>query len=479
MANNLPRFARIFKGRVRRAISADSWSPLTVKRQYGSALYISGKKANKDYSYLAPYLDFDTRFADLERLQKDLSLRGLDIDATEIKKAWDFYKSVNTKKLSIEKTMGGIKREIGKFYGRKDLTAEEEQEFSKLQTNLDVVKADLTEIKNTLWTLDETIVEKLLKLPNEVDQGTPHEGPVILKRSGILNVLPEEARKSHLEIGTDLGLVEYRNPMQCYLCNDAALFELGVLGFAGKVFSVDNMIRVAGSDFSRSLVVEGSGLNHENPYDAFLINNHSEVEKESPNRMHLVGGSSLISFLAMHTKQLINPNHFPLKYFSTGRQYTPFAAGSTPIGLFTLCQASTAHVFMIVKDAKSEEHSAEFENLLNTVCKLYDGICDHYQVVTRPASDLRPWETMRVSFELWSQFTKQYIEVGHISVCGHYFSKRLLIAYQTPTGRDFPAVISGTVLSVPRLLGCLLEQNPENFVIPPKIAEHMPVDPIA
>ncbi|KOC66282.1 Serine--tRNA ligase [Habropoda laboriosa] len=178
----------------------------------------------------------------------------------------------------------------------------------------------------------------------------------------------------------------------------------------------------------------------------------------------------------MHAKQLIDPKHFPVAYFSTGRQYTPFRPGCTPIGLFTVCQASAALAFILVKDSSSQEYHSQFEKLLNTVCTLYDNLCDHYQIVMRSASELRPWESMRVSFELWSAFSKQYVEIGHISVSGEYFSKRLLIAYQATNERAFPSVISGTVLSVPRLLGCLLEQNPDKFVIPPKVIEHMPTN---
>jgi len=220
--------------------------------------------------------------------------------------------------------------------------------------------------------------------------------------------------------------------------------------------------------------VEASGLNHEDPMAAFVIENHNEVERGSPNRMHLVGGASLISFLTLHTKQLINPKNFPLKYFATGRQYTPLPRDSHAYGLFTVCQASVAHAFVVVKDAKSEEYKMLFEELLETTCKLYDDLCNHYRVVMRSASELQSCEEMRVSFEMWSPFMNRYIEIGHISTYGNYFSKRLLIAYQTSTGRDFPTVISGTILSVPHLLGCLLEQNVDRFVIPAKIAEFIP-----
>lgn len=220
-------------------------------------------------------------------------------------------------------------------------------------------------------------------------------------------------------------------------------------------------------------MLEGSGLNHEDPTESFILEDNSDIERSSNSRIHLVGGASLVSFLAMHTKQLINPNNFPLRYFTTGRQYTPFPHKTAPIGLFTVCQSSAAYAFSMVKESGSEEYKAEFENLLRKTIQLYERLGIHYRIVMRSASELRSWESLRVSFELWSVFNQQYVEVGFISACGDFISKRLLIAYQTKNGRDFPGVVSGTILSVPRLVACLIEQNPQNFVIPDCIKKYV------
>ncbi|CAL7945376.1 unnamed protein product [Xylocopa violacea] len=449
---------------------------LNSNRKYGSSLFVTKNEGKEVFTFLTPYLDIEQRLADIKKLQGDLTARGLNWNAEDIKNMWEFYKTVKTDEANLQLKSKEITDELMPLFKNKNFTTEEEVNFKKLKLQMKCVKDDLKLVKESLLELNASILEKMLQIPNEIDGRTPIGMPIVLKSVNSLNEHSDSEKMGHVEIGRRLGLLEYRNPMQYYLCNDAAFFELGVLNYAGKLFSKDNMIRVAGADFSRSLVIDGSGLNHEDPADAFIIDNHTDVEKNSVNRMHLVGGASLISFLAMHAKQVIDAKHFPVAYFSTGRQYTPFRPGSTSIGLFTVCQTSAAIAFILVKDAKSREYQTQFERLLNIVCKLYDDVCDHYQVVLRPAVELRPWEAMRVSFELWSSFSKQYIEVGHISVCGEYFSKRLLIAYQTPEGKAFPSIISGTVLSVPRLLGCLLEQNPDKFVIPPKILQHMPTD---
>lgn len=476
MTNNLCRFTYALKYTYRTLMCDVRRRTFlsNFERDYSSALYISGNKAHKAFAYLSPYLDFDEKFANLDKLQKNLASRGMDVDVVQLKELWNFYVKMVANKYALEDHNTELSSCLKTLLESAQRTAEQEQEVLKLRTQLKIIRQDIKTMKEAIWDMEEDVIEKVLKLPNELDPKTPVDKPVILKRVGSVTEISEKNRRSHIDIGTNLGLLEYKNPICYYLSNDAVFFELAVLAHAGRVLDGNNMVKIIGTDFGRSLLVEASGLNHEDPMAAFVIENHNEVERGSPNRMHLVGGASLISFLAFHTRQVINPKNFPLKYFATGRQYTPMPRDEHLYGLFTACQASVAHAFVVVKDAKSEDYKMLFEELLETVCRLYDDLCDHYRVVMRSASELQSCEEMRVSFEMWSPFLNRYVEIGHISTYGDYFSKRLLIAYQTPTGRDFPVMISGTVLSVPRLLACLLEQNPDKFVIPSKIAEFIP-----
>ncbi|EFN85724.1 Seryl-tRNA synthetase, mitochondrial [Harpegnathos saltator] len=410
----------------------------------------------------------------MEKLQEEIALRGMDIDVVQLKNSWEFYRQMNMDKRALEDRLAELKNSK-KQLKRSEQTSEIQQELHKLGLQQKVIQEDIKTMKQAIWDMDDNVVRRVLKLPNNLDPRTPIVESMVLRSVGNAPDSSVPESRTHVEIGTRLGLLKYQNPMSYYLCNKAALFELGVLAHADRVLiDGDNMLKVIGTDFGRSLVVEGLGLDHEDPMSAFLIENHEEVERDSSNRMHLIGGACLPSFLTLHAKQLINPNDFPLKYLATGRQYTPSPADSALCGLFTACQASVAHVFTMVKDGKSEEYRTLFDQLVDNVCRLYDDLCDHYRVVMKSAPQLEPWESLRVSFELWSPSAKRYIEVGHLSACGDYFSKRLLITYQTSTGRSFPAAITGTVLSVPRLLGCLLEQNPHKFVIPPKVAELAP-----
>lgn len=446
---------------------------LDVIARNSSVLYISGKRANKTFSYLTPYLDIDEQLSNIDALERNLTSRHFKKKASEYVKLWEFYKLTAQDVNKLEYKVKEIGSSLQKYYENKNMSKNEQQEFEKFKTQLSIAKEDYKSMRDTLWDLDERIIEQLMKLPNNLDEKTPLDCPVVIKTVGVPCSLNKESTKCHTEIGKRLNLLEYKNPMECYLLNEATLFELGLVRFAGQILAQNEMLNIAGLDFARSFIVEASGLDHENLLDSFVVKNDDETS-QNENQLHLVGSASLISFLSMHAKQHIQARDFPAKYYTTGRQYVPLLENITPAGLYTLCQTTSVQAFTLVKSEKPTDYYDEFNNLVNNVCTLYDNICDHYRIVLKPAPQLATAETMRLSFELWSPFLGQYVEVGHVSKYDTYLSKRLLITYQSTTGRAYPKVISGTVLSVHRLLACLLEQDPNKFSIPAKIAECVP-----
>lgn len=232
----------------------------------------------------------------------------------------------------------------------------------------------------------------------------------------------------------------------------------------------------AGSDFSRSLVVEGSGIGHDNPNESFLLSSNADSVKNSLSRLHLVGGASLVSLLSFHTKQVIDARNFPQRYFATGKQYTPLSKNVESMGLFTVCQTPAVQVFSMVQDIDSDEYKLEFDKLIVKATEFYDKLEMHYRIVKRSASELQPGESYKVSFQLWSSFNQEYVEVGFISAYGDFISKRLMIECKNVSEHSFPGIISGTVVSVPRLLACVLEQNPDKLEIPNIIQLYMQRD---
>ncbi|KAK0162574.1 hypothetical protein PV327_006341 [Microctonus hyperodae] len=445
-------------------------------RRYTSTLFIPGSQASKTFAFVSPNLDFDNYFTDIAQLQRELDHRGINVDALELKNSWEFYKNIKNNQKTVENRREEIAFEIKKLKKTTPDENERKEMEQALKIQGTVLKRDLKIIKEALWELEETVIPRLLKLPNRVDDKTPNE-PVIMRSIKTKHEPTEINRKNHIDIGKSLGLIEYENPLNYYLCNDAALFEIGISSWIGKLLADNDMIRVCGTDFGRSLLVEATNIDHEDPSETFLLDNNENITKETCSKLHLMGGASIISFLAMHTKQLINPKCFPICYYTIGRQYLPpINSSQSQMGLFGVSQATVVHCMALVSNINSHHHKYQFEKMINAALEIYDKLDVHYRVVLRPIHDLNNSESLRVSFELWSSSCQNYIEVGHLSMYDNYLSKRLMIAYQTSTGRDYPAIISGTLLSIPKLLGCLLEEDVEKFNIPSCIHAEIPVD---
>lgn len=215
--------------------------PFGYDKRYTSTLFVSGRHGSEVFQFLRPYLDFDNKVANIEKLQKELTSRGLNVNAEEIKQMWELFKSINADVSKLEARTMEVSSQMRQFYEKSQLTKEDERCFNELKTQSKILKQDWKCARNALWDVSESVVEKLLKLPNEVDQRTPFKSLVVLKRSSTLREY-SGYKKDHIEIGTRLGLLEYKDPMQYYLCNEAALFELGVLNYIGTTFSADNMI---------------------------------------------------------------------------------------------------------------------------------------------------------------------------------------------------------------------------------------------
>jgi seryl-tRNA synthetase len=436
------------------------------QRCYTSSLYIPGNKANKEVSILKPNINFDNYFNDIQESQRQLNLRGYQFDLKELKLNWDLYKTLRLKKVSLENGLREYSRQIKNIEFNTNVTSSDTSNKDEILMKCKVLKEDLKLTKENIWNIEETIIPELLKLPNVIDERTPQENPVILKTVGQKPVISKNEILGHICIGKKLGLLEYTSPIQYFLCDEAVLFEYAIIDLSGKILSNIGITRVAGPDFCRSIIVEGAGMDHENSLKTFVIQN---TDKSVINKLHLVGSSSLPGLLALYTKRMSYEKNFPIKIFSTGRQYIPIESNSMTYGLFSVCQASVTQTLILVNSKNRDMYENELQSLIEATSKIYDEIGSHYRVVIKPIKELDSSESMRIAFEMWSSYLSEYIEVGHISLSNDYFSKRLMIGCKVSKKVTYPVIITGTLLSVPKVLGCLLEDNPKEFILPEKM----------
>lgn len=445
-------------------------------RSYASALYITGDEAKGIFSVITPHIDIEDRFKEMSALKRSVELRGMQIDVDKLRDIWENLKSVEADRNILENRRVDIAKKI-KEIGKGNYDAIKETEKFKLQGKL--LREDLKTTVKAVWELQKKVMTKVLSLPNNLHPDTPSEGTKIVSQFG--NESRMKQTESHVRIGKKLDVLDYIHPMCYYLKGDAALFELCILDyFTGRLCS-HNFVKFSNSDFGRSVVVEGCGLDHEDPIVTYILKDTDDILRtKDVNRLHLIGGASLPSFCSFHAKQIIPITALPLRLVAMGRQYKPNTQSLEETdfsGLFGACQASSVELFISTTDSLNNMMN-EFDKTVAAVTDIYKELGFPFRVVYMPARCLRSYESLRASFQMYSSYLQSYIEIGHVSVCDDYISKRLLICYEVEAEQRFTQIVSGTVVSVPRLLGCVLELHNEaksfgSIPIPQAVRQHL------
>ncbi|XP_022115095.2 serine--tRNA synthetase-like protein Slimp [Pieris rapae] len=422
-----------------------------------SALFINGSKATENFAFIVPHVDFQNLMKDKDMLQTMIIKRKSNFDIQKLENLWEVYNDLRTLKLQQENTKSKLSKELLELLKLK----KEGNEVEKFKIQINLIKENIKNLKSPLWSAEEAAMVEALKVPNLLHKLTPdHEKNVIFQHKS-----PPSTKKDHNVVGKQKNLIKYleNTHTSVYLLGDAALFELGVKFYFSDYLKRSNYMQFSNPDFVKSLVVEGCGVDHTDPTSTFILHHHDDTAFNKDKRLHLTGAGSLYSFMAYHTKHVMYSKVLPLKYFSLGRQYTPSTSKEENHSLFNLSQSSAVQIFEVARD------NNELDELLQeTLCMaktLFNELGYHYRLSYVAADKLHVWESLRVAIEMYSTSQKKYIEIGHLSLIGDFMSKRLLFTYTDNKEAKFPHILSGTILNIPKFLGCVLEQDNE-FSIP-------------
>lgn len=426
-------------------------TPLCINlRHYSSALYITGDKASSNFVVLVPHIDFEDRMENRSELEENIKLRQKQINLDKYWKYWEFYKHLHEKMLVLNSTKRVINEHMVEL---KKEPEKNKEEIEKLQLHAKQAKDNYKNLRDYTYPVEEMAVLNVLSIPNVLDKRTPHTDHYIL-----YNYLDKPILKArnHFELAVNSNLLYYLNPTFSVLENDAALFEHSLINYFYDNLLTNSYISTVNTSFTRSIIMEGCCVDYLDPKQVFTV--YEEDSKYSVAKLHFVGNASLFSFMAYFAKFSIQPNYLPLKFFTSGKQYQPLSKKHTSKSLLELNQYSTIDIFSITKNNEQDTEN-HFQEVIEIVKQLYDSLGYHYRLVYVPANELRDYETLRVAIQMFSTHLQTYIEIGNISLCGDYLSKRLLVSYNEDKTRKYSNIIHGTLINVQKLLACVLEYN--------------------
>jgi seryl-tRNA synthetase len=331
-----------------------------------------------------------------------------------------------------------------------------------LKERIDSGKAELEKVEAEL----ERVGTALPNLPDpEAPEGMREEDAVVLREVGKRPSFDFEPR-DHLEIGTELGLIDMESAAKlsgsrfAYLKGDLVLLELALVRFAIELVREEGHEPVLPPVLVREEALYGTG---------FLPGDRDQIYEVPKDELFLVGTSE-VSLAALHADEILNAAALPLRYagFSTCFRREAGAAGRDTRGIFRVHQFDKVEMFSFVEPSQS---AAEHDRLLAIEERILDELEIPYRVVNVAAGDLGAPAAKKYDCEAWIPSQERYRELTSCSNTTDYQARRLGCRYRAGDGESAQVVhtLNGTAIAVGRTMIALIENRQERdggFTLP-------------
>jgi seryl-tRNA synthetase len=332
----------------------------------------------------------------------------------------------------------------------------------------------IKEQERELAEVEEARAAVAARLPNlpepDVPDGMTEDDAEPLREVGEVPEFDFEAR-DHLEIGTELGLIEMEAAAKAsgsrfaYLKGDLVLVELALVRFALERLRAEGHEPVVPPVLVREEALYGTG---------FLPGDRDQIYEVPRDELYLVGTSE-VPLAALHADQILDSGTLPLRYagFSTCFRREAGAAGKDTRGIFRVHQFDKVEMFSFVEpEASREEH----ERLLAIEEGILQDLEIPYRVVSIAAGDLGASAAKKYDCEAWIPSQDRYRELTSCSNTTDYQARRLKSRYRPADGESPRHVhtLNGTAVAVGRTLIALIENRQDRdggFTLPSSLHE--------
>ncbi len=399
-------------------------------------------------------LDLKLIRSDPERVKTALARRGaaegvdelLALDARR-RELLPEIEGAQAERKSLSKRIGEAKKQGG---DAEDLMGE----VQGLKERIEAGKAELETVEAEL----DRVAAALPNLPDpDAPDGMTEEDAVVIREVGKRPDFDFEPR-DHLEIGTELGLIDMESAAQlsgsrfAYLKGDLVLLELALVHFAMDLVRSEGHEPVVPPVLVREEALFGTG---------FLPGDRDQIYEVPKDGLFLVGTSE-VSLAALHADQILDAGELPLRYagFSSCFRREAGAAGRDTRGIFRVHQFDKVEMFSFVEPS---EAAAEHERLLAIEERILTELEIPYRVVDVAAGDLGASAARKYDCEAWIPSQGRYREVTSCSNTTDFQARRLACRYRPAEGEAPHAVhtLNGTAVAVGRTMIALIENRQE------------------
>lgn len=333
----------------------------------------------------------------------------------------------------------------------------QKEEAEKAKTQVAEMAKELTELEALEEELTAKIRERMLVIPNIIDDSVPlgkdDSENVEVERFGEPAV-PDFEVPYHIDIMESLAGVDLDSARKTsgngfyYLCGDVARLHSSILSYA-RDFMINKGFTYCIPPFMiRSDVVTGVMSFEE--MDAMMY----KIEGED---LYLIGTSEH-SMIGKFKGQMIEENKLPVALTS----YSPCfrkevgAHGLEERGLYRVHQFEKQEMVVL---CKPEEAMEWYDKLWSYTVEFFRSLDVPVRTLECCSGDLADLKVKSCDVEAWSPRQQKYFEVGSCSTLGDAQARRLGIKMKTENGNQYLSTLNNTVVASPRGLIAVIENN--------------------
>ncbi len=334
------------------------------------------------------------------------------------------------------------------------------------------LKEELKESEEKLKEIEEKRENAIKLIPNppapEVPVGKNEDENVELRKWGDVPKFDFEP-KDHVEIGKDLGLIDFEAGAKVsgsqfyYLRGDAVLLELGLLQFGVEFLSKKGYQPFVTPDLAKSRFYLGTGYQPKGD-EAQIY----EIEGED---LGLIATAE-VTMAGLHSDEVLNKKDFPLRYAAISHCFRKEAGayGKYSRGLYRVHQFTKLEMFIYSTPDKSEEMHQE---LLGIEEEIIQALKIPYRVLEMCTGDLGAMASKKYDLEAWMPGRGDYGEITSTSNTTDYQARNLNIKYRNKNENEYVHLLNGTAIAISRILIAILEnyQQKDGSVLIPEVLQ--------
>lgn len=364
-----------------------------------------------------------------------------------------------------------ISKEIGKLMGQG-----KKEEAEEIKQQMAEIAHELTALEEKEIKLRESVTEKMMQIPNIIDDSVPigkdDSENVELEKFGE-PVVPDFEIPYHTEIMERLSGIDLDAARRVagngfyYLMGDIARLHSAILNYA-RDFMIDKkgFTYVIPPYMIRSSVVDG-------------VMSFAEMEgmmyKIEGEDLYLIGTSEH-SMIGKFKDTILEEKDLPYTYTS----YSPCfrkekgAHGIEERGVYRIHQFEKQEMIVVCKPEESMEW---FKKLYMNTVEFFRTLDIPVRTLECCSGDLADLKCKSVDVEAWSPRQKKYFEVGSCSNLTDAQARRLKIRVKGENGEKYFAhTLNNTCVAPPRMLIAFLENNLQadgSILIPEALQPYM------